>query len=384
MDGTRQILHVDMDAFFAAVEQRDHPEYRGQPVMVGSPPDRRGIIATCSYEARRFGVHSAMPSRTAGKLCPHGVFLPLDMPKYVRESKRIMALLRDFTPQVEPVSIDEAFLDVTGAQSLWGPATEIARQIKARLRAEIGLTASVGVASNKFLAKLASDLHKPDGLTVIPEENKAERIAPLPVGRIWGVGRVTQKILEDHGLKTIGDLQRAAPSRLESLVGRASAASLGALAHGEDDRPLELESEARSIGSEHTFPEDTADPALWHKVLLAQAEEVAAALRKSGVGARTVTLKLRHTDFTTLTRQTTLAEPTQDEMVIFGEMTRLLEREKIGGKLRLIGLSASGLIPFQMQLDLFDAGAEKRRRLAQAVDAIRARHGPQAIRRVLE
>lgn len=371
-----------MDAFFASIEQRDHPEYRGKPVMVGSPPDRRGIIATCSYEARRFGVHSAMPSRTAGKLCPGGVFLPPDMQKYAAESRKIMAILRDFTPTVEPVSIDEAFLDVTAVRGLFGDAPLLARKIKERIRKECGLSASIGVAPNKFLAKVASDLEKPDGLTVITEENKVEILAPLPVGRLWGVGKVTREVLEKHGYRTIADIQEADPRDLEPLVGN-RASHLHALAWGRDERSLETETEAKSIGSEHTFGADTDDRILLRRTLLAQAEEVAREMREEGVAARKVTLKLRYADFTTLTRQTTFDQPTQDEIALHGAVVRLLEAEKIGGrKIRLIGLSVGQLGPPQTQLDLFDGSAEKRRRLARAVDDLRTRLGPKAIRRV--
>lgn len=382
MSAPRSILHVDMDAFFASIEQRDHPEYRGRPVMVGAPPDRRGIIATCSYEARKFGVHSAMPSRTAGNLCPQGIFLPPDGKKYRTESRKIMGILRDFTPDVEPVSIDEAFLDVTAVRSLFGDALSLARKIKERILKESGLTASIGVAPNKFLAKVASDLEKPDGLTVITEENKVAILAPLPVGRLWGVGKVTCEVLEKHGYRTISDIQKANPKLLEPLVGN-RAAHLHELAWGRDDRSLETETEAKSIGSEHTFDTDTAEGALLRRILLAQAEEVASELREEGVAARTVTLKLRYADFTTLTRQVTFEQPTQDEIALYEAVVRLLEAEKIEGrKIRLIGLTAGQLGPPHMQLDLFDGSAEKRRRLATAVDDIRARLGSKAIRRV--
>ena len=390
MSGQRWILHVDMDAFFAAIEQRDRPEYQGKPVMVGAAPNQRGIIATCSYEARKFGVHSAMPSRTAGKLCPQGIFIPPDIEKYRQESHQIMAILRDFTPQVEIVSIDEAFLDVTTVRGLLGDAAELARKIKDRIHKERRLTASIGVAPNKFLAKLASDLKKPDGLTIITEENKLAVLAPLPVGKLWCVGVVTQKLLEQNGFKTIGDIQGADPHRLESLLaprlhsGQGNqAGNLQQLALGNDERPVETETEAKSIGSEHTFETDTTDTTLLHNTLLFQAEEIAGELRKRAVGARTLTLKLRYSDFATLTRQTTLDQPTQDEVSIYNEAIRLLRNEKVGKRMiRLIGLSASGLAAPHLQLDLFDQSLEKRRRLASAMDAIRARHGKQAIRRL--
>lgn len=382
MPAARAILHVDMDAFFASIEQRDRPECRGKPVMVGAGPDRRGIIATCSYEARRYGVHSAMPSRTAGKLCPHGVFLPPDMRKYSDESRKIMAILRDYTPEVEPVSIDEAFLDATSAQALFGGAAEIARKIKARILRERGLTASIGVAPNKFLAKIASDFEKPDGLTVVSEEAKAAFLAPQPVGRLWGVGKVARGLLESHGYRTIGDLQNADPKRLEAIVG-SRARHLHDLALGRDESPVETEREAKSIGSEHTFETDTEERPILHRTLLAQSEKVAHEMREASVAARTITLKLRYADFTTITRRTTFDQPTQDEIRIFEALVRLLDSEKTGKrKIRLIGLVASGLGTPQLQLDLFDASGEKRRRLAHAVDDLRARLGPKAVLRV--
>lgn len=382
MLAVRGILHVDMDAFFASIEQRDHPEYRGKPVMVGASPDRRGIIATCSYEARKFGIHSAMPSRTAGRLCPHGIYLPPDGKKYAAESREILAILRKFTPEVEPVSIDEAFLDVTASRSVFGDAVEIARKIKARIFHERGLTASVGVASNKFLAKIASDLNKPDGLTVIAEEDKEAVLAPLSVGRLWGVGRVTRDALEKHGYRTIGDLQKADPQHLRPLVG-SRAQHLVDLARGKDARPVETAVETKSIGSEHTFETDTDDLLLLKRTLWGHAEKVARELRKQNLAARSATLKLRYADFATITRQTTFAQPTQDETALYEPLERRLADEKIGRrKIRLIGLTARALEPPSIQLDLFDPSAEKRRRLAQAVDDLRAKLGSRAIRRL--
>lgn len=374
---------MDMDAFYASIEQRDHPEYRGKPVMVGSPPDKRGIIATCSYEARKFGVHSAMPSRTAGKLCPKGIFVRPDMKKYAAESKLIMAILGDFSPKVEPVSIDEAFLDVSTVEHLLGDALTIARRIKERIRRERGLTASIGVAPNKFLAKLASDLEKPDGLAVITTENAHAILAPLPVGKLWGVGDVTRKLLESHGLKTIGNIQGAGAATLRSLLGN-QADHLHRLSLGMDERDVETESEAKSIGSEHTFDVDTSNEKLLRETLLTQADEIASDLRSENTAARTITLKLRYEDFTTITRRITLDTPTQDDVTIYDRALALLHAEKIGErKIRLIGISSSGFTPPAAQMDLFDQSGEKKQRLAKAVDAIRAKHGSRAIGRVV-
>ncbi len=382
MSKDRWILHVDMDAFFAAIEQRDHPEYRGKPVMVGAFPNQRGIIATCSYEARALGIHSAMPSRTAGRLCPHGIFLPPDLEKYHRESQYIMAILYSFTPWVEPLSIDEAFLDVTSVQGLFGHAVDVAKKIKDRLQGERRLTASVGVASNKFLAKLASDLQKPDGLTVISEENKHATLASLPVGKLWGIGEVTRKLLERNGFKTIGDIQKTNRWYLKSFLGN-RAEHLQQLAWGKDERPIETKVDTKSTGREHTFDMDTLDIALLQKTLFTQAEEVAHELRKTMVAAKTITLKLRYSDFTTLTRQTTLDPPTQDEVAIHEKVSRLLKSQHVKGrKIRLIGISVSNFVAPHIQLDFLDPTLEKRQKLALAIDAIRVRHGYQAIQRV--
>jgi len=377
----RAILHCDMDAFFASVEQRDNPKLIGRPVIVGAGPHERGVVSAASYEARKFGVHSAMPSRTAYKLCPQGVFVPPSMGKYSAVSKQIMAILGDFTPYVEPVSVDEAFLDVTGCIKQFSDAVDIASRIKARIRSETQLTASVGVASNKFLAKLASDLKKPDGLAVITEQDKLQILAPLPVSKIWGVGKVTEKRLHDQGIRTIGDLQRMPLDELRVSFGN-MADHLHALAFGEDDREVETEGEAKSISSEHTFAVDTDDLNQIKKCLLEQCDEVGARLRKEKLAARTVQLKLRYADFTTLTRSKTLDQPTQDEMVLYEVAKQLLTAERIQGKqIRLIGIGGSNLGPPEIQPDLFDQASQKRTRLAKAVDDLRAKLGNKTIRR---
>src|SRR5437899_2006871 len=284
---TRAILHVDMDAFYASVEQRDHPDLRGKPVIVGAGPRDRGVVAAASYEARKFGVHSAMPSRTAYKLCPQGVFVRPNMEKYAEVSRQVMAILRSFTPLVQPLSIDEAFLDVSGSTAQFGDPVAIAKRIKAEIRSGTALTASVGVAPNKFLAKLASDLHKPDGLTVITDADKVQILAPLPVSKVWGVGKVTEKRLHELGIRTIGDLQRLPLDELRQRFGN-TADHLHALARGEDNREVETDEESKSISSEHTFDEDTADLDRIKKCLLEQCEEVGLRLRQEKLAAVTV------------------------------------------------------------------------------------------------
>ena len=377
----RAILHVDMDAYFASIEQRDNPELRGKPVIVGAGPHERGVVCAASYAARKFGVHSAMPSRTAYKLCPNGIFVRPDMRKYSLVSKQIMAILESFTPLVQPLSIDEAFLDVTGSTKIFGDALTIAKRIKAEILAQTGLIASVGVAPNKFLAKLASDLDKPDGLTVITAADKVKTLAPLPVAKLWGVGKTTEKRLHEVGLRTIGDIQRLPIEDLRQRFGN-MADHLHALAFGEDEREVETDDEAKSIGSEHTFDVDTTDIAQIKKCLLAQCDDVGTQLRRAQIAARTVQLKLRYVDFTTVTRRRTLAQPTQDEMRLYEVAGQLLATERIAGKLiRLIGISGSNLVPPEGQRDLFDRTSEKRTRLARAVDELRGKLGTGAIKR---
>ena len=376
----RAILHIDMDAFFASVEQRDHPEWRGKPVIVGAAPDRRGVVSAASYEARKFGVRSAMPSRTAGRLCPHGIYVRPDMARYSAASEQIMALLQEVTPLVEPLSIDEAFLDVTPATRSIDAATALARDIKTRIRERLRLTASVGVAPNKFLAKLASDFEKPDGLTVIREEDKVAFLRPLPVARIWGVGPKTAALLRDAGILTIANLQDFTGDLRRLMGGYAD--DLRALAFGEDDRPVETEYERKSISSEETFDRDTRSVPLIRRTMLDQAAEVAAELRERHLAGRTVHIKLRFADFTTLTRQRTLGHATQDEDEIFRVAWALAQRERGTGKaVRLIGTGVASLEPEGLQPELFDEAARRRAQLAKAADAVNARFGPGSVKR---
>ena len=377
----RVILHLDLDAFFAAVEQRDNPELRGKPVIVGGGgPDQRGVVSTASYEARRFGVHSAMPLRTAGRLCPNGIFLPVDGRKYQRVSREVMAILRRFTPLVEPISIDEAFLDVTASQALFGDGEAIARAIKAAVHQEVGLTISAGVAATKLVAKIASDLRKPDGLVVVSPGTEAGFLAPLAISRLWGVGPKTQAILADYGVRTIGDLARLDPAALVARMG-SHAATLIERAHGIDaDRVVGEGEAAKSIGHEHTFDRDTSDPDLIERTLLAMAEGVAGRLRASGAKAATVTVKVRDTTFRTVTRQQTLATPTDLTEPIFQAALALARPETRGKKIRLVGVTASGLARGE-QLGLFEAETARRHRIAEAQDDLRQRFGERAVTR---
>jgi DNA polymerase-4 len=380
------ILHVDMDAFFAAVEQRDHPEFRGKPVIVGSDPKGgkgRGIVATCSYEARKFGVHSAQPISQAWRCCPQGIYVRSDMEKYARASERIMSILLEFTDMVEQVSIDEAFLDVTGSRRLLGSGVEIARKIKARIVEDQRLTASVGVAANKFVAKVASDLRKPDGLVVVEPGKEEEFLAPLPIGRLWGVGVKTEALLAGLGLRCIGDVARLDRADLIRRLGKGGA-HLWQLARGVDDRKVSPEEGFKSIGHETTFERDTDDRQLLHDTMLGLAEKVAQRLRANLARGRTVTVKFRDADLSTCTRRITLPRPADTIEKIFPVAWKLLQPLMRERKLvRLIGVYASNLVTEEEpgQLSLFDQTPEKDRRIAQAVDRITRRFGDGAVTR---
>ncbi len=380
----RAIIHVDMDAFYASVEQRDCPQLKGKPVIVGGSPEGRGVVSAASYEARKFGVHSAQPMRTAQKLCPEAIILPVRMERYHEVSREILAIFRTYTPLVESISLDEAFLDVTGSQRLFGSAERIGREISARIKEELGLTASVGVAPSKFLAKLASDLEKPDGFVVISDEEKERRIADLPVRRLWGVGEVTQKELEKLGVRTIGEVAKLGKGFLEQRFGKAGS-WLYERARGIDESVVSADREAKSMGAETTFAEDIAEARALKKVLLELSERVAFRLREAGLKAKTVTLKARFADFHTLTRDITLDEVTSASDEIYKQVVWLLvNRVKPGKrKLRLLGVTASHLSEGAAeQLLLFQEEEKaKRERLDKALDRIRDKLGPQVVRR---
>ncbi len=377
MSNARDILHLDMDAFFAAVEQRDHPELRGKPVIIGSPPDQRGVVATCSYEARAFGVRSSMPSREAFRRCPAATFLPPDMPRYAAVSRQVMVIFERFTPLVEPVSIDEAFLDVTGSRRLFGEPEAIAVAIRAAIRAETGLTASAGVAGNKFLAKLASEIQKPDGLTVVPRERAAVLafLAPLPVNRLWGVGKVTCELLERHSYRTIGDIQRTSETALAAVIGHHSAGHLLRLAFGEDERSVETEFAEKSISREHTFLTDCRNPEELRTVLRDLVDDVGHRLRAGDKFASVARLKLRWSDFQTLTRQRALPAPVCDDFTLRRMALELFAAEPLIQPVRLIGFGVSGLTAErQEQMNLFEDPADRRARdekLCRTVDHLR-------------
>ncbi len=377
----RTILHVDLDAFFASVEQRDNPELRGRPVIVGGAggEDARGVVSAASYEARAFGVHSAMSLREAYRRCPHGVFVPVHGRRYQAASREVMAILRRFTPQVEPISIDEAFLDVTGSAALFGDGPSIARQIKAAVRDEVGLTVSVGVASTKLVAKIASDLRKPDGLVVVPHGGEAEFLRPLPIERLWGVGEKTAAVLAEYSVRTIGDLAALPPDLLVRRFGK-HGASLVDRARGIDPDPVDDGDPAKSVGHEHTFDVDSSDPEVIERTLLAMADGVAGRLRSAGVRAGTVTVKIRDSGFHTITRQRTLAEPTDLTEPIFRAALELARPEVRGMRVRLLGVTASNLGERE-QLSLFESVDPRRRRAVEAADQLRRRYGARAVTR---
>jgi DNA polymerase IV len=351
----RVIGHVDMDAFYASIEQRDNPELRAKPVIVGSPPTQRGVVCAASYEARKFGVRSGMPSMTAGRLCPKGVFIRPDMARYREESHRIMEIVRRTVSAIEQVSVDEAYLDFSETcqagdhdQSL-ELALPLARQIKDAILSKRGLTASIGVGPNKLLAKLASDHQKPNGLTLIKETEKSDFLRPLPVRALYGVGRVTAEELNAAGIHTVGDLQKYRGD-LRPLVG-SFADSLKQFAFGEDDRVLDFSTEVKSISSENTFLKDTDDRATLRATLRTQAEEIAAELRNKRLAAKSVQVRVRYGDFTTLTRQVTFEDPIAEAGAIYRFGCHLLARHRLVHRpLRLLGLGVSHLVPPLQQL----------------------------------
>jgi DNA polymerase-4 len=377
------ILHIDMDAFYASVEQRDHPELRGKPVIVGGVKGR-GVVCAASYESRKFGVHSAMPISAARRLCPQGIFLPVRMSHYAEIGRQIRAIFLSFTPLVEPLSLDEAFLDVHGCESLFGPAQEIARQIKNRIRAETGLIASVGVAPNKYLAKLASDFGKPDGFVVLSPDKVTEFLSPLPVSRIWGVGAKGEKRLHDAGIRTIGQIAALPEKVLSDRFGEMGR-HIWQLANGLDDRNVVPDREAKSVSTETTFAQDIGDRSVLRVWLLDLVDHLASRLRREGIWARTIDLKIRSSDFRTVTRSTTLTEATNLTNVIWKAAADLFERSLTRELLpvRLLGVGATKLTREPIvQGDLFDEQRHERQEaLDKTIDTIRGQFGTGSIQR---
>ncbi len=385
---TRTILHVDLDAFFAAVEQRDDPSLRGRPVLVGGSA-RRGVVAACSYEARVFGIKSAMPMAEALRRCPKAIVVRHHMERYAKASQTFFGILGDFSPEVEGLSLDEAFLDVTASERLLGDGPTIAREIKRRVRAELSLVASVGVAPIKFAAKVASDIDKPDGLRVIAPDGVLQFLHPLPMTRLWGVGEATREILASMGLSTIGDVARYPEAALVGRLGAATGHHLAALARGEDHRAVVAESDPVSVGHQDTFDDDIDDKGELSVILLEQADRVAMRLREAGLRARATVLIIKYDDFRQITRRMTLDAPTSDGGVLSRTAIELLSKVVIesrkGARVRLCGISATSLEPRDAprQLGFDEAARSKGERLGDMIDKVAAKFGKATIRRAV-
>jgi DNA polymerase-4 len=381
----RSIIHLDLDAFYASVEQLRRPELRGLPVIVGGAPSadgspqlNRGVVSAASYEARAFGVHSAMPLRTALRLCPQAVIVPVDFRAYRDASKSVFDIARDYTPLIEPLSLDEAFLDVTGSARRFGSGREIAGEIRDRVLARSGLHASFGVATCKTIAKIASDLRKPRGFVVVEPGDEASFLAPLPLRRLPGLGPATERALSGLGVSTLGQLCALPLDTVQRRVGRAAGTSIWERAHGIDNAPVTLPGAPRSVSREETFARDVAERSALHLRIAELASDVGARLRTGGWTARTVTLKLRYTDFTTITRQQTLATATATDTTVRDAAVVLLDTSWSGDAVRLLGVGVSGLEDAP-QLDLFAQPANDR--IDRTLDRLRERFGQDAIRR---
>jgi DNA polymerase IV len=373
----RAIIHADLDAFYASVEVLDDPSLRGKPVIVGGNRGERGVVSAASYEARRYGVQSAMPLRTAARLCPDGVFVPGHPERYRELSEQVMAIFASYTPLVEPISLDEAFLDVTASATAFGDGESIGRAIKTRVLEEAGLVVSVGVATNKLVAKVASDLRKPDALVVVPPGGEADFLAPLPIRRLWGVGPQAQRALADYGVTTIGELAALPTGTLHRRFGR-HGSDLSSRARGIDRSGVAPFGAPKSVGHEHTFGRDTADLSKIEATLLDLAESVGTRLRHHRLAAGAVQLKLRYEGFETLTRQAPLPRQTRESELMYVAARNLLRRTIVPGRgVRLVGITAISLSEAQ-QLTLFDAD-ERADRLTQSIDAVRERFGERAI-----
>ena len=373
----RIIMHVDMDAFFASVEQLDHEEYRGKPLIVGGIGGR-GVVSTCSYEARKFGVHSAMPTAKAMKLCPQGIFIQGNYPRYAEVSQQIFDIFDYYSPLIEPLSIDEAFLDLTGMERLMDSPRQYALKLKQEIKEKTGIVASVGIAPNKFLAKIASDLDKPDGLVIVNKDRVQEFLDPLPVRRIWGVGAKTAAILDRMRVKTIADLRKMSYEELHKTFGDKTAQHLFLLAQGIDERPVAPRGRAKSIGNETTFSEDLQSAEAALEVLLYLSVKVGWRLRQAGFKAKTVQLKLRQSDFSTFTRQKQLFEPSNFDNDIYTVIKELFENLNITRGIRLLGVSTTGFEEME-SLSLFHD--EKKDRLYQAIDEINSKFGNMGVTR---
>lgn len=375
----RWIMHVDMDAFFASVEQRDDPALQGKPVIVCGK-SRRSVVATASYEARAFGVHSAMPLSQAKRLCPHGCFVAPRFEAYREASDAIHQVMLHYADAYEPISLDEAFLDISGMGSQYPTLGSIGRAIKEEIRSAVHLTASVGIAPNKFLAKMASDMNKPDGLCIIPYGREREVLAPLPVRRLWGVGSVTEKKLLAAGFRTIANIQEAAQEKLSALLGN-QGPLLKALSLGIDERPIISSRQVKSIGDESTYEYDLTDRPTIDREIAIHSDIVAQRLRRHDLAARTISLKIRFASFKTIMRSLSLEEGTNLQETIDSACQTLLSRIPLTEGIRLIGVTASNLgAPLSIP-SLFSDKEEKRARAAKAMDSIQQKYGRKALRK---
>lgn len=373
----RWIIHADMDAFYASVEILDNPGLKGKPVIVGGNSNR-GVVSTCSYEARRFGVHSAMSIVEARRLCPHGIYLPVRMARYLEMSQKIMAIFHELSPLVEQLSVDEAFLDMTGTEALYGSIENAGRLIKRRVKDELGLTVSVGIAPNKFLAKLASDLEKPDGFTVIPHEKAADIIAPMPVNKIFGIGQSTVDLLKKYNIYTIRQLRTANQAVLQKVFGK-SAESICQKAWGIDHRPVVPESLRKSVGRETTFAKDLQGMEECKPEILKLSEQVGYRLRKHGFCGNTLTLKVKYNDFKQISRNTTSETDIIYDEDIYRLALELLQHISFSKGIRLLGVTVSNLNQGSLSFDFEDD--EKKKRRNNTVDALKAKFGFDAIMR---
>ncbi len=381
------IVHVDMDAFYAAIEQRDRPSLQGKPVVVGADPKGgrgRGVVSTCSYEARAFGIHSAMPISIAYRKCPHASYLPVNMKKYIRESRIVFETLEQFTPDIEPVSIDEAFLDITASHHLFGIPKETCIKIKTAIKDKTGLTASLGMAPNKMTAKIASDLEKPDGLVIVNQKDLLNFLHRLPVEKLWGVGKRTQESFKRLGIHTIGDLARQDLKQFVLQYGKAGEHAWK-LANGIDPRKVRVEDIVKSVSNEHTFAEDEIQSKKVLDTLMYLSEKVSRRLRKKDLQGRTVTLKIRFADFKTYTRADTLDRPTNFVEDIYACVAKQAKKFQPDSKpVRLLGVRVSNLLKEETQPSLFKDTAdlnEKKERLHQAMDSIKDKFGEKVIKR---
>ena len=374
-----RIMHIDLDAFFVSVEQVLNPELKGKPVVVGGKPDRRGVVAAASYEARTFGLHSGMPLITASRLCPQAVFIVGNFRRYRDVSKKFMTILADFSPYLEPLGLDEAYLDVTGFESIHGSINKMAAAIKKQIKDELGICASIGIAACKIVAKVASDVSKPDGLVEVPAGEEGSFLAPLPVAQLPGIGKKTQQVLAKLGVGTIGQLAALPSDVLESHFG-----TYGVVIHehanGIDNRKVEHPGEAMSISRETTFGTDTGDRQLLLATLRYLSEKVGGALRRQGKRARCVNIKLRYADFTTITRQQTLGQSSDSDQTVFDAGRKLMNKELSSGKqaVRLIGIGVSSLVR-EKQLGMLDTSDMRLEKLNKAIDRIREKYGFTAI-----